>query len=125
MATYEVAAHPLLSPEAQRLEPAALGEHAAVAADLLGLAAVRIEPGTERHERALRAVAFQVNYQVASGVDAEVYGSATRGNRSFGFRGGVLNPMPPVSPRAKAIADALLGTQTDAAEPWTPAGGVR
>lgn len=129
MPRYDPAGHELLTPAAKRLDPTSLSAEADTAEDLLRrgssrLADTEFEPGTPDYKRAVRAVAYQVNYQVEAGVDGEVYGSGSRGGRQFGFRGGVLNPMPVVSPRAQAIVDGLISAQGDPGN-WPIAGGLR
>lgn len=123
MALYSPAGHALLSVAAAGLESPVLEAQADLAEDLLGLAGT-VFAGADA-ATATRAVAIQVNFQVEAGTEGEVYGSVDRGDRSFGFRGGVLNPMPTVSPRARAIVAALIGdADTDEAD-WSPAGSLR
>lgn len=56
-----------------------------------------------------RAVAMQVNYMVEGGVAAEVYGSTSRGGRSWSFRSGGDGGALPVSPLARAVVDRYAG----------------
>ena len=135
MPTFDVVGHEHLSAAAEALGETALDSHAAVAEALLdsaltatGRTALTEAPltvGTTAHDRATLAVVWQVNFQVESGVEGEVYGSLSRGDRQFGFRGGVLNPMPTVSPRAMALARAAVGDPATTSASWPTAGGVR
>ena len=129
MPVYDPTDHELLSPAAQRLGAPALAAQADAAESVLGrggtlLADTDFEDGTAEYDRAVLAVVYQVNYQLAAGVDAEVYGSEQRGDRQKSYRGGVLNPFPVVSPRAQAIVNTLIDPSADTSS-WPAAGGVR
>jgi hypothetical protein len=129
MPTYDPTGHPLLSVEAAALSPEKLAAQADTAEAVLGrgstyLRDTEFEAGSADYELARTAVAHQVNYQVESGIGAEVYGSQQRGGRQVGFRGGVLNPMPVVSPRAQAIVNRLIDA-TVSENDWPIARSVR
>lgn len=123
-ATYDPTGHPLLSPAAKALESTDLDAQAVAAEALLrrgptALADTAFAAGTPEYTRAVLAVVYQVNYQLAAGVDAEVFKSLSRGERSMTYRDSML-----VSPRAQEIVDRLIPLVADTAA-WPIAGGLR
>lgn len=83
---YPVTAHPLLSADAQALEPAQLAEQNLLAEDLLGFTDAALLTDADTIARATRLIVLQVNYQVETGVDASIYASQRRGQREVGFK---------------------------------------
>lgn len=124
MPRYDPAAHPLLSAAASRLDTDALAAEADTAELLLGrgdtkLADTEFADPSDEYDRAVLAVVHQVNYQVASGVDAEVFTDRTRGDRRDAYRGAAL-----VSPKAQALVDGLISV-SELSAAWEAAGGIR
>lgn len=127
MPTYDPAGHALLSQAAQRLEVDDLeaqadAAEAALDAALAGrgygsLTDAGHESGTTEYDRAVMAVAYQVNYQVEAGTDGEVYKQQGRGDRSATFWGGSI------SQRALDIARQLVSGPSS--RTWPTAGGLR
>lgn len=123
MPIYDPADHPLLSPSAKALSPPALIAQADAAEALLrrgptALADTSFEVGSAEYARAVLAVVYQVNYQLAAGVDAEIASSITRGDRSTTYRNRL------VSPRAQALVSALVPITSDATG-WPIVGSLR
>lgn len=77
-----------------------------LANDLLGIRRYRPNPALSR------AVSLQVNFLVASGIDAEVYASGSRGGRSWSYRSGPDGQPFPVSPAARAVVDSVVGSRS-------------
>lgn len=110
---YDVADHPLLSEEAAQLGPSELNAHARVAETLLGLLAFPAfdaTTATDKYDRATDAVAMQISYQVAAGIEAFLANSDRRGQRTRNFRG--RGRMPPVHSMAKKIISAIKPATT-------------
>lgn len=102
---YDIADNPLIKTE---LSPAELAAHQVVAETMLGFAD-EPELVNEDKARAEHAIALQVDYQAASGVNAFIYTQQIRGARQETFRGGGRR-MPPIHPIAKKMASKLLNT---------------
>lgn len=105
---YDVADHPLLSEEASQLGSLELNAQARMAETLLGLLlfpAFDPTTNTDKYERATDAVALQVNYQIAAGIEAFLSTNDRRGARSKTFRG--RGRMPPVHSAARKIVNAI------------------
>jgi hypothetical protein len=105
---YDVADHPLLSEEAAQLGSLELGAQARMAETLLGLLAfTAFDPITDqdKYDRATDAVALQVSYQVAAGIEAFLSILDRRGLRIRHYRG--RGRMPPVHSAAKKIISAI------------------
>lgn len=117
MPRYDPTEHPLLSPEAARLEPEELEAQADVAEELLGL--VDSRHTGEKADRATRAVALQVNHQVALGSEASAIQSKGRGSRSVTYRQTGGGDLVSVSAAARKIVEQLSGTV------WNGAGSLR
>lgn len=117
MPRYEPTDHPLLSAESQRLGEMELEAEADVAEELLGLVDVRYTG--EKADRATRAVALQVNHQVALGSEASAIQSKGRGSRSVTYRQTGGGDLISVSAAARKIVEQLIGTV------WSGAGSLR
>lgn len=105
---YDVAEHPLLSEEAAQLGSAELSAQARMAETLLGLLSFKaFDPvnDQDKYERATDAVALQVSYQVAAGIEAFLSILERRGQRIKHYRG--RGKMPPVHSAAKKIISAI------------------
>jgi len=105
---YDIADHPLLSEESAQLGSAELGAQARMAETLLGLLTfTAFDPTTQQdsYDRATDAVALQVNYQVAAGIEAFLSTIERRGQRLKRFRG--KGRMPAVHSQAKKIITAI------------------
>lgn len=108
---YDVADHPLLSEESAQLGSSELGAHARMAETLLGLLLfTAFDPTTDqdKYDRATDAVALQINYQVAAGVEAFLSTHDRRGARAKVYRG--RGRMPPVHSAARKIVNAIKPT---------------
>lgn len=105
---YDIADHPLLSEEAAQLGSLELGAQARVAETLLGLLTFTPFNQTtdqDKYDRATDAVALQVSYQVAAGVEAFMLINDRRGLRTKHYRG--RGRMPPVHSAARKIINAI------------------
>lgn len=105
---YDISDHPLLSEETAQLGSAELGAQARMAETLLGLLNFTPFDPTlqqDKYDRATDAVALQVNYQVAAGVEAFLTILERRGQRIKHFRG--KGRMPAVHSQAKKIITAI------------------
>lgn len=110
---YDIADHPLLSEESAQLGPLELGAQARMAETLLGLLTFTpFNPTTQAdsYDRATDAVALQVNYQVAAGIEAFLASVDRRGQRQRNFRG--RGRMPAVHSAARKIINAIKPTTT-------------
>lgn len=110
---YDIADHPLLSEEAAQLGPVELGAQARMAETLLGLLTFTVfDPTTQqdKYDRATDAVALQVSYQVAAGIEAFLTTSSRRGQRQNNYRG--RGRMPPVHSAARKIVNAIKPATT-------------
>lgn len=107
----------LLSPEASGLGEPALTAQADVAEDLLGLAGTQYEG--EDAARLSRAVALQVNHQVAIGAEGTALSMSVRGSRTQVFRGTGGAPPMVSAAAAKIVAQVMAtGGGTPAADAW-------
>jgi len=107
--TYDVTGHPMLTDGAEELGPTELAKHAEAAELLLKISSLDIvvfTEGSERYRHAQTAVALQVSYQVATGIEAFMLSSLTRARRTLNFRKGQRN-MSVTHPMAKKIANSL------------------
>lgn len=105
---YDIADHPLLSEESAQLGSLELSAQARMAETLLGLLTFTAFDATtqaDKYDRATDAVALQVNYQVAAGVEAFLSTSDRRGQRQKNYRG--RGRMPPVHSAARKIINAI------------------
>ncbi len=103
---YDIIDHPLLTDDARDLEPLDLEAHVRVAETLLGLLKfTAFAAGTDFYARASDAVALQVNYQAAAGIDAFTMANERRGARSMTYRG--RTRMPPIHPMARKIISGI------------------
>lgn len=126
MTRYDPAGHPLLSAAAQQLSLDEIAAHAEAAVLLLGrggrsLADTAFQFGTDEHTRAVLAVVYQVNDQVARGDDVDTLKGWSRGGRSAQYRDGLAGM---VSQRAQALIDGLI-TPADVGRAWPIAAGLR
>lgn len=108
---YDIADHPLLSEESAQLGSLELGAQARMAETLLGLLtfpAFSQSTDQDKYDRATDAVALQVNYQVAAGIEAFLTTADRRGARAKVYRG--RGRMPPVHAAARKIVNAIKPT---------------
>lgn len=117
MPTYDPTGHDLLGDAACTLEADELREQAAVAEDVLGLSDVVLSG--DDADRAVRAVALQLNYQLDS-EDGLAVASKTKGDQSVTYREGTDGRGVAIHPGAERIAARLM---TD--EGWPVTTGVR
>lgn len=105
---YDIADHPLLSEESAQLGSLELGAQARMAETLLGLLTfTAFNPTTDadKYDRATDAVALQVNFQVAAGIEAFLTNRDRRGAREKQYRG--RGRMSPVHSAARKIINAI------------------
>ena len=115
--THDVSAHKALTADAKAVQSSdseRFQEENALAEDLLGLGGLSLS-GRDA-ESALRAVAYQVNYLVAAGVDAALYVRTGDGDVKFDYANSPLRPFSGIEPRAARIAATLLSQQASAEE---------
>ncbi len=109
---YSVAGHPLVSPKAAALAPAVFDAHNALAEALLLLLPPPLtDPAAVA--RASLAVALQVNYQVAMGIDPFVVASVSSGHSGQStqyHRGTVAAPLPVHEQSRLLVADLIART---------------
>ena len=107
MATdFDVSDHALLSAKAAKLDAdKVLPAQVALAADLLGLDGLDL--AGQAKQKAQRALALQVSYQVEAGVDAAVYFSRQVGDKDSDYANSPLLPFTGIDPRAESIAASL------------------
>lgn len=103
--TFDVSSHSALSARAAALalsDAAAFAEHNATAEDLLGLAELTL---TDRSlDRAKRAIARQVSFQIESGLSAMVY----KREKAVGVEKDYADRL--IDPTAQSLADQVLAT---------------
>src|SRR5690606_26788508 len=90
-------------------------EQKALAVDLLGLSAIEVTEALKA--KAERAIAIQINYQVESGLFAEVYQRMKMGDRDYEFR----SPQGATSQVAQGLVDQIIAT-IEASVPVTESG---
>ena len=109
---FNVSGHALLSAKAAKLEgETELPAHVALAADLLGLDGLSLSG--QAKQKAERALALQVSFQVEAGADAAVYSSRQVGDRTDDFQASSRAPFTGLDPRAEAIAARLTAVQNE------------
>lgn len=109
MPAYDPTGHPLLSDEADGLTSDELREQASVAEDVLGLVGTSFS--STDAERAERAVAIQVNFQLATEGGAGIE-SESKGDQSISWRATGAGRAVAIHPRAERIAASLLTEET-------------
>lgn len=115
MPRYLDAENGLLSVAARSLEEPGLTAHADLAEDLLGLSAGSVVTEAAVVAKAQRAVALQINHQVAQSPNWSVLASNTQGSRTETYRNWEVNPS------AKRLADEVLADPSGtvgASERW-------
>jgi len=127
MATrFNIAGSTLLSDKAEQLNPSSeLPAHVALAADLLDIAGLHLSDATTK--KAERALAVQVNFQVEAGVDAAVYSSRSRAERSDDYTASSSDSFTGIDPRAERLAASIRreATEAEEAKPWTTVRSLR
>jgi hypothetical protein len=96
----------LLSTDAQALDAAVLAAQVLIAAEVLGLPFDDETLSDEEWDRAVLAIALQVNYQVVLPPEVWALASISRGARSESYRG--ADRLPPAHAQAKVIADRIM-----------------